>query len=366
MTDSINNIIVDGHQDIAWNALNNGRDFRRSAHEHRRRETDPVFLRRYGCCMVGLPEEIEGRIAVTNGTIYVSPAWSKMFPDERILYETPEEAYRLGKQQLELYHTLADSHEQIRLIKTQRDLDAVLDTWRDGTEPDEHVFGIVLLMEGADPIIEPEQVGEWYTRGLRVIGPAWSATRYSGGTKAPGPLTDLGRELLRAMRALNMILDLSHMAPEACYQALDFYDGPLFASHANPLRFRPDRPDRHLSDEIITLIAEHDGAVGIMPCNGFLVDGWKRGDPKEAATMDHVIMAIDHVCQLTGSAHHAGIGSDFDGGFGSESTPVGFETVADLPKIGSALAARGYTPEDIAAVLSENFLRILRAGLPGG
>jgi membrane dipeptidase len=269
-------------------------------------------------------------------------------------------------QQLEFYHALAESHEQIALVKTQADLDAVLATWEDGKEPDEHVFGIVLLMEGADPIVEPEQVAEWHARGLRVVGLAWTMTRYSGGTRGLGPLTDLGRELLRAMRPLNMILDLAHMAPEACYAALDLYDGPLFASHANPLRFRPDRPDRNLSDEIITLIAQRGGAIGIMPYNLFLIEGWKTGDPKEAATMDHVVAAIDYVCQLTGSARHVGIGSDFDGGFGPEAAPVGFDTLVDLQKIGPALAARGYNDEDISAIMSGNFLRILRAGLPGG
>lgn len=358
-------IIVDGHQDIAWNTFNNGRDFRRSAHEHRRRETDPVFLPRYGRCMVGLPEEIEGQIAVTQGTIFVSPAWTKMYPDEKLLYETPEEAYRLGMQQLEFYHKLAESHEQIALIKTQGDLDAVLATWQGDREPGERVFGIVLLMEGADPIREPEQVEEWYARGLRAIGPAWRQTRYSGGTKALGPLTDLGRALLHAMRPYNLILDVSHMAPEACYTALDLYDGPLCASHSNPLRFRPDRTDRNLSDQAISLIAQRDGVIGIIPYNLFLIEGWKAGDRKDAATMDHVIAAIDYVCQLTGSARHAGIGSDFDGGFGADSTPAGFDTLADLQKIGPALEARGYKPDDITAILNGNFLRVLRAGLPG-
>jgi membrane dipeptidase len=362
MTDEI---IIDAHLDIAWNYFNNGRDFRRSAHEHRRRETDPVFLQQYGRSMVGLPEAIEGHIAVTDATIFVSPAWTKMYPDEKLLYETPEEAYRLGQQQMDYYHKLAESHEQIRLIKNQADLDAVLHTWRDGTEPEEHVFGIVLLMEGADPIIEPAQIEAWYAAGLRVIGPAWTMTRYSGGTKALGPLTDLGCELLRAMRPFNMILDLSHMAPQACYTALDLYDGPLFASHSNPLRFRPDRPDRNLSDEMIRLMAQRDGVIGIMPYNLFLVEDWKIGDRKDAATLDRVIDAIDHVCQVTGSVRHVGIGSDFDGGFGGESAPVGFETLVDLQKIGPALAERGYKSDDISAVLNGNFLRILRAGLPG-
>lgn len=357
-------ILVDAHQDIAWNYFNNRRAFTRSAWDHRRREQDPVFLRRYGYSMAGLPETLLGRVAVICATIFVSPAWAKMYPDETVTYETPHEACDLGFRQIDYYHRLADDNPQIRLVLTRRDLDGVLDSWREGTELADHQVGLIVLMEGADPILEPAQLEEWYARGLRVVGPAWSQTRYSGGTKALGPLTDLGRELLDAMAGFGMTLDLSHMAPEASIEALDRYEGPLFASHSNPLKFRPDRPDRNLSDDTIRLIAEHDGVIGMMPYNLFLVPGWRPGDRKDAATMDHVVATIDHVCQVTGSARHVGIGSDSDGGFGSESVPVEFETVADLRTIGPALARRGYTPENVSAILSGNFLRILRAGLP--
>jgi membrane dipeptidase len=357
-------IIVDGHQDIAWNYFDHARDFTQSAWDRRRHETDPVFLHRHGRSMVGLPEEILGRVAVVCGTIFVAPAAVRQYPDEKVVYDTPQEAYQQGSQQLGYYHRLADEHQQIKLVQTHSDLDEVLSTWKEGTNMAEHRLGLVMLMEGADPILEPTQVEEWYARGLRIIGPAWSATRYSGGTRAPGPLTDLGRELLEVMASFRMVLDLSHMAPEACYEALDRYEGPLFASHSNPLKFRSDRPDRNLSDRIIELIADRDGVVGIIPYNLFLVNDWRLGDPKDAATMDTVIAAIDHVCQITGSARHVGIGSDFDGGFGSEAAPLGFETVADLWEIGPALAARGYAPGDVSAILSGNVLRILRAGLP--
>jgi membrane dipeptidase len=361
----MNDIIVDAHQDIAWNYFQNRRDFTRSVREKRRRETDPVFLRRYGRCMVGLPDMIAGRVAVVCGSIYVTPAWAKMFPDETILYTDPPEAHRHGMEQVRYYRRLAEDHEQIDLICAQSDLDSVLASWDDGTEADEHRVGIVMSMEGADPITEPDELEQWHQLGLRVIGPAWTATRYSGGTKAPGPLTDLGRELLDAMQVLGMVLDLAHMAPQACYEALERYEGPLYASHANPLRCRPSRPDRNLSDEIIGLIAERGGVVGIMPYNLFLLPEWEVGDPKDAATMEHVVTAIDHVCQITSSAQFVGIGSDFDGGFGAESAPRGFETVSDLQEIGSALAVRGYSVDNIQAILGGNMLRILRAGLAG-
>lgn len=356
--------IVDAHQDIAWNYFNNGRDFTTSAWQHRHRERDPVFLKRYGHSMVGLPENLLGRVAVICATIYVAPLWSRLYQSDNVLYETPREAYDLGIQQLDYYHRLADKNEHIVLIQTQNDLDEVLATWEDGTDFAEHRVGLIVLMEGADPIVEPPQLEEWYARGLRLVGPAWTKTRYSGGTKAPGPLTDLGRELLDVMASFGMVLDLSHMAPEATIEALDRYEGTLFASHANPLRFRPDRPDRNLSDDVIRRIAERDGVIGIMPYNLFLVRDWRIGDRKDAANINTVVAAIDHVCQITGGARHVGIGSDFDGGFGAAAAPDGFDTVTDLLNIGPALAQRGFMPEDVTAILNGNMLRVLRAGLP--
>ncbi|HEX3049041.1 MAG TPA: membrane dipeptidase [Aggregatilineaceae bacterium] len=357
-------IVVDAHLDVAWNYLNHGREFTRSAWDKRRRETDPVLLAHYGYSMVGLPELLLGRVAVFGAAIFTSPAAHVMYPDERIFYKTPDEAYRQGKRQMDYYHQLADENEHIRLIQSKADLDAVLATWAEGTQLSDHRVGMMLLLEGADPILEPAQVEEWYAAGLRIIGPAWSQTRYSGGTLAVGPLTDLGRELLEVMMSFGMILDLAHMAPEAAFEALDRYEGPLVASHANPLRFRKDRPDRNLSDDLMRGIAERDGVIGIVPFNLFLVQGWTRGDRRDVTSMETVIAAIDHVCQVTGSARHVGIGSDFDGGFGSESVPMGFETSADLLQIGRALAAKGYAPDDVSAILSGNFLRVLRAGLP--
>ncbi len=357
-------IIVDGHLDIAWNYLNNERHFPQSALAGRAQERGSAVAQNYGARMVGLPECLLGRVALLVGTIFVSPTSSAFFADEKVLYDTPEEATRWGRRQLDYYHRLADEHEKIALVRTQADLDAVLTTWAEGTTLTGHHVGIIVGMEGADPIQSPTHVEEWYARGLRVLGPAWTGTRYSGGTRAPGPLTALGRELLDVMAQFGMVLDLAHMAPEAALEALDRYEGPLFASHANPLKFRPEATTRSLSDEVIRRIAERGGAIGIVPFNLFLVRGWRPGDRKDAATWQTVVAAIDHVCQLTGSAQHVGLGSDFDGGFGAESAPVGLDTIADLLSIGEQLRLHGYAPEDVAAILGGNFLRILRAGLP--
>ena len=207
--------------------------------------------------------------------------------------------------------------------------------------------------------MNPTKLDFWYAAGLRIIGPAWMATRYCGGTFEPGPLTDLGRQLLDRMAARQMLLDTSHMAEEAFFQAVERYDGGIIASHSNPRHFVDG--DRHLSDDMIRAIVARDGVIGQVPFNAFLVRGWSRraGHRKDAADVGTVVRNIDHVCALAGSARHVAIGSDFDGGFGAEATPKGIETVADLQRVADALADSGYSDADVDAITHGNWLRML-------
>lgn len=356
-------IVVDAHQDIAYNALCYGRDYQRSVFETRRREIDGALLARRGSATVGLPEAILGRVAVIFSTLFVAPDDGKLDSNwANFAYKTPREAYQLALDQVDYYSRLADDTEQIQLIKTVPDLEAVLATWVEGEELQQHRQGLVFLMENADPILEPKQFEEWYERGVRIVGPAWEATRYAGGTGYPGPLTKLGYELLNVMADFNALLDLSHLAEQACLQALDYYEGAIIASHSNPRKFR--NTDRHLTDTMIRRLAERDGVMGIVLYNRFLSDSWSKGDPKSDLPLTTVVDAIDYVCQLTGNAAHVGIGSDFDGGFGMESIPDGLDTVMDILSLGILLRARGYAESDVDAVLGGNMLRKLRQTLP--
>lgn len=355
-------IVVDAHEDLAWNARSFGRDYTRSAWEIREQEAGTEIPAINGRCMLGLPEWLAGRVAVIFGTIFVMPQRHARSPLERT-YRTPEEAHAEGMAQMDYYERLAETCERFVLVHTRRDLEAVLETWKEPLpEPDPRRIGIVRLMEGADPIRRPEEVAIWYERGLRILGLAWGATRYAGGTGEPGPLTDEGRRLLRAMHDLNMILDLSHMAERAFFEALERYEGPLIASHSNPRALVPG--DRQLSDPMIRALAERDGVIGIVLSNRMLKKGWTRGDPREKVTVWDVVRAIDYVCQRVGDARHVGIGSDLDGGFGAEGAPAGIETVADLVKIADALREAGFSPADVEAIMGGNWLRVLRQGLP--
>jgi membrane dipeptidase len=354
-------LIVDAHQDIAYNALCFGRDYRRSVRETRSLEREGNVPAQNGTATSALPDAILGRVGVVFATLFTAPAQTKPAPWDKLWYKTPKEAHDLALRQWDYYQRLAGETEKVRLITTARDLDAVLATWADGVPMNKHQQGMALLMENADPILEPQQFEEWYARGVRIVGLAWQGTRYCGGTGQPGGLTALGRELLDVMAGLNAILDLSHMAEESFLEAVDRYPGVMIASHSNPRRFA--NTDRHLSDEMIRVLAERDGVIGVVLYNRFLSNDWRAGDPKRDVPLATALDAIDHICQTTGSAAHVGIGSDFDGGFGAESIPEGLDTVTDLLKIADGLRERGYNDADIESVMSQNMLRKLRQAL---
>jgi len=347
-------LIVDAHEDIAFNVLALGRDVRRSALETRRLEQGTDVPGRNGTCMVGLPEWIAGRVAIVFGTIYVSPARRGM-SSSRQVYTNAAEAHALGQEQLDLYHRLADDEKQIALIGTNADLDGVLSSWGD----DHPVVGIVPLMEGADPIREPGEAELWFERGVRLVGLSWkSGTRFAGGDATHDALSDAGRELLEVMADLGMTLDVSHLSEPAFYEAVGRFEGTVVATHANPRAIVPGA--RQLSDEMVRRLGDRDGVIGIVPANSFLRPDWQTTQ----ATLSDLVAAIDHVCQVIGDAAHVGLGSDFDGGFGAGDTPPALDTVADLQRIGPALGEAGYQEEDIEAILSGNWLRVLRAALP--
>jgi membrane dipeptidase len=169
------------------------------------------------------------------------------------------------------------------------------------------------------------------------------------------------------MAEYNFILDLSHMDEAAALESLDRYEGPVMATHSNCAALMPGSgTNRHLSDRVIRGLIEREGVIGLIPLNTFLKVGWlrKNGSRREEVSLDAFIAHIDHVCQLAGDARHAGIGSDFDGGFGLQSIPPELDTIADLQMVASKLIALGYNEADAANVLGGNWLRFLQKHLP--
>lgn len=348
-------IIVDAHLDLAHNAIALGRDLRLPLAELRARERAAAPAEGlFRTAMVTLPELRRGKVAVIGGSIFAEPLHS-VWPTAGTGYRNQEEAHQQAREQLDMYFRWADEGV-LQLLYTAADLETVLASWHTATP----VSGVFLVFEGADPIRRPDELGWWVEQGVRGVGLSWSmGTVYAGGNVNPGPLTDEGRALLREMAGFNLLLDISHLWETAALAALERYAGPVAATHANP-RALVEGP-RQLPDVLIRELAARDGVVGVVPFNRMLRAGWNEREPR--LPLSRLGEAIDYICQLTGSARHVGLGTDFDGGMGVEAVPLELDSIADLHKLNTLLQARGYTSTDIAAILHANWLRVMRAVL---
>src|SRR5689334_23855075 len=161
-------IIVDMHRDIAYDAIDCDRDYRLSVAESRRLEAGVSHPRRRGKTATGLPDAIAANIALVGATLFVEPKefkhWGGLNPIAHAVssYSTPHEAHDVAMKQLDYYIQLAASNPNVRIVDSHADLNEVLATWADGADPVKRLHGMIILMEGADPVIEPSQFGTWY------------------------------------------------------------------------------------------------------------------------------------------------------------------------------------------------------------
>jgi len=327
--------VIDAHLDLAFNAVALGRDLtlpldELRAHEQRSSETG----------MVTWPELRAAGVDLVFATIYASPAQrvamqvsldgsdrSTANPSDPVGYHDAEGAHEQGVAQLEWYRSM-ERAGWISIIRSRTDLSRLAELRRAGREAP---IGVVLLIEGADPIRTPAELDWWWEAGVRIVGPAWQRTRYAGGTRAPGPLTPLGRELVREMSRLGMALDVSHLSDESLADALALHTGPFLASHSNARALTPT--DRHLTDAALHALAERDAVVGLVLGNAFLDQGAGRTG---RVPMTRVAEHFAHIADIVGP-NRVGIGSDLDGGFGMEETPDELTRGRDLVRLATAL-----------------------------
>lgn len=359
------NLLVDSHEDLAYNMVCFGRDYTRSAAETRAQEYTGDIPLHNGNTLLGWPDYQRGQVAVVFGTLFAAPKRKQIGDWDTQVYVDFEQAHALYSTQLDAYHRLTDGYPDLfRLIHSQGDLKAVIEPWKVNALAQNPV-GIVTLMEGAEGVRYPSELEMWWERGVRIIGPAWAGTRFCGGTHEPGPLTPDGYALLGAMDSLGFGLDISHMDVKAALQSLDAYSGMVIASHANASALLKGLDsNRHLPDPVIQGLIQRDGVIGVIPYNKFLSPGWNRGDRRELVTLQQMTAHIDYICQMAGDARHVGIGTDFDGGFGVECVPAEVDTIADMQKLARLLAEKGYAEGDIAAIFGKNWLDKLSQILP--
>ena len=201
-----------------------------------------------------------------------------------------------------------------------------------------------------------------YEYGLRAIGPAhYGPGVYAHGTDSVGGIGPKGKELLKKIEELNLILDTTHLCDISFWETLEVYNGPLWASHNNCRKFVDH--NRQYSDEQIIELISRNAVIGVPLDAWMMVPNWIRGESnpeKMGVTLDLMIDNIDHICQLAGNASHVGIGSDLDGAFGKEQTPHDLDTIADLQKVPIMLSKKGYSDQDIEKIMSLNFVEFLK------
>lgn len=354
---------VDAHLDLAYNALKFNRDALSPVRKLRQQEADSPSPN--GIATVSIPDLLEAGVGMVFATIFVMPAHSphKFTYHAPTTYHDTHQAHFKGMAQLDYYYRLTDRAPHIRLVTNRNILKEVVQSHSPENSVNQPLFGIVIHMEGADPIRQPEELEMWYERGLRSIGLAWDDTQYAAGAwRDQGGLTPAGYRLLDQMASYGMILDVTHASEKASLEAIERYEGTVVATHCNARTLVPG--SRQLSDHQIRLIGERGGVIGAVLFNSFLRKEYLLGDGKERVTLDHVVAHIDHICQLLGSSQYVGIGSDLDGGFGAADIPLEIDNVADLPKIGFALREKGYSEADVAGIMGGNWLRLLDRALP--
>jgi membrane dipeptidase len=256
------------------------------------------------------------------------------------------------------YYRVLESQGKVRIITDAKDLEQHLADWKD--HPENAPLGFILSMEGADPIVWPEQVHEWYELGLRQVSLShYGVSAYSHGTGTEGGLSTEGVVLLREMDKAGIALDLTHLADVAFWEALKHFDGRVLASHNNCRALVANQ--RQFTDEQLKAIIERQGVIGAALDAWMLYPNWQRGETDPAVLpLSSVADHIDHVCQLAGNCQHAAIGSDLDGGYGAEQTPHDLNTIADLQKLEGLLAEKGYSAGDIEQIFHSNWLRFFR------
>jgi membrane dipeptidase len=349
--------IIDAHLDLAMNAMEWNRDLRQPVHAIRGREKGMTDKPDRGRSMVSLPELRKGNIGLVVATQiarYVAPG--NPLPG----WHSPEQAWAQTQAQVAWYRAMEAAGEMVQ-VGDKAGLEKHLALWNEGGNNTGKPVGYILSLEGADSLVTIEYLETAWQYGLRAVGPAhYGPGRYANGTDASGKLGAAGLELLKKMEELNIILDATHLCDDAFRQAMDHFNGAVWASHNNCRALV--NHNRQFNDEQIKTLIERGAVIGGAMDASMMVPGWVRGQstPSEMnCGLEKLIDHLDHICQLAGNSLHIGIGSDLDGAFGKEQAPFDMDTIADLPQLAGLLLKRGYSGADIDNILHGNWIRLL-------
>ncbi len=360
-------LLFDSHLDLAWNALTWKRDLLLPLDELNRLDARIDDHPSRGHATVSLSELRRGRVAVCLATLMGRVPYGSATAAHAGSLDFPrhENVFAFAQGHLAYYHILAE-RGHLRVLTNRQQLQQHWQAWQTANDISQLPLGIIVAMEGSDAICEPEQAQQWYDAGLRCASLVhYGSSRYASGTGDDGPLTDSGRALLDQFARLGIVLDTTHLCDQSFFQALDHFSGPVIASHQNCRALVPGQ--RQFSDEQLRRLFDRDGVVGIAFDAWMMYPGWERGQTSRDVVSIHAALDhIDHLCQLAGNDRQVAFGSDLDGGFGTEQTPTGLDSIADLQQLAPLLSQRGYRDESITAIFGGNWLRFFGTHLPTG
>jgi membrane dipeptidase len=351
-------LLFDCHLDLSLNGLEYNRDLRLPVHEIRKREAGMKDLKGRAAGTTAFPEMRAARMGLCVAT-QLAGCMKGARPIAG--WMSPHQAWAQTQGQLSWYHAM-EEEGQMKQVSNVSQLDAAVALWESDAPDEAKPICYILSLEGADSIRTVGHLEQAWQQGLRALGPAhYGVCRYAMGHDMEGGLPPAGRELVKEMDRLGIILDVTHLSDDCFWDALEIHTGALWASHSNCRALVPD--PRQFSDEQLRAIIQRGGVIGAALDAWMMIPGWVRGTttPQQTGLKLEVLCDhIDHVCQLAGNALHAGIGTDLDGGYGTEQTPEDLDTITDVARLGGMLARRGYSPADVDQILHGNYLRLLR------
>lgn len=309
---------VDAHEDIAFHLIHNNRDF-----------VNPEVP-----CMITLPWLKDAGVRVVLNTVFIHPK------------HKPTRTVENAMLQLDTYDRLYRDHsEDIFQIKSRDDLKKLDNSKK---------IGFLTLMEGADPLRTPDDLYEYYQRGVRVLGPSWNNKNiFASGLESSDGLTDKGRRLIKKMNELSVTLDLSHLNEKCFWEAIELTELTPVASHSNA-KMLTEHP-RNLDDQQLKSISERGGVTGIVFYNDFLKTNNKP------PTLEDIYKHTDYILNVCGE-DHVGIGTDLDGAR-IKDFPKEVRRISSLPAVAEYFLAKGYTEELVSKIMGKNFLRVIENNL---
>ena len=317
--------LIDGHNDLPWAIRQSDiapHDVEEPAHDLRRATPFHTDIARLRAGMVG------------------AQFWSVYIP-----YEAVEEGAAMTQlEQIDIALQIIDKYPDVFELAL-------------GASDVERIFGSgkiasMLGMEGGHAI--ENSLGA--LRAFHAMGVRYMTLTHNGtldwadagsDEHRHGGLTEFGREVVREMNRLGMLVDLAHTSPETMNDALDVAEAPVIWSHASAYGVREH--SRNVPDQVLRRLPDNGGVVMVTFVPSFV-------SAAEQATLADVADHVDHIANLAG-VNHVGIGSDFDG---IDSTPVGLEDVSTFPALFAELSRRGWSEEDLAKLAGENLLRVMR------